>query len=246
LTEIKDKLDELINKKSEELQALEKHDEPEELEAQNIVEDKNSKIEGLRESKEFKIEYIKPVIKERIYYKAYYVEDSVYPKESFYDAASVSKMTKLMNEIIQYEAPIVEEDLFRRVMSAWGISTLGTKVKEILKGAASRTKSFLILDDDKNTYWRSREEHENGAACRAYKDDKRKFNFIPDDEIIATIIEVLIDQISLNPSNLCKEVFKIHGYTNLGQEAQIKVLACTAYLVNEGKLVEEDERYLLG
>lgn len=246
LTEIKNKLDELINKNSEELLTLEKNEENEELESQKLNDEKNTKIEGFRESKEFKIEYIKPEEKEKIYYKAYNVEDSIYPKESFYEFASISKMAKLMNEIIQYEAPIVEEDLFRRVMSAWGISTLGTKVKEILKDAANRTKSFLILDDDKNTYWRSEEEYENGVVCRAYKDDKRKFNYIPDEEIIATIIEVLKDQISLNPSNLCKEVFKVHGYTSLGQEAQNTVLACAEYLVNEGKLVDEDGRYVLG
>ncbi len=256
LTEIKSKLDELINKENDKndiespllVEANEKsviigenqkNDEnnAEKLSLKNNI--KNEAIEG------FKIEYIKPKEKEKIYYKAYNVEESMYSKESFYETTSLSKIARLMNEIIQYEAPIVEEDLFRRVMSAWGISTLGAKVKEILKDAASRTKSFLILDDDKNTYWRSREEFENGVTCRAYKDDKRKFNYIPDDEIIATIIEVLKDQISLNPINLCKEVFKIHGYTSLGQEAQNTVLACAEYLVNQEKLVEEDERYLL-
>lgn len=275
LTEIKNKLDELINKNNNEDDAIDENtasatglsvetdekllsediEDNEKDEKASLIIDENSasdekislKNAGKNETIEgFKIEYIKPKEKERVYYKAYQVEDSAYSKESFYDYASIQKMTALMNEIIQYEAPIVEEDLFRRVMSAWDITTLGSKVKEILKDAADRTNAFVVLDDYKNTYWRSRDEYENGAVCRAYKEDKRKFQYIPDDEIIATIIEVLKDQISLNPSNLCKEVFKIHGYTSLGQEAQNNVLSCAEYLVNQGKLVEEDGRYVLG
>ena len=241
LNEIKCKLDELMNKENSidlDLSA--------EI-GENIIEDsqkndvnnKNETIEG------FKIEYIKPKEKEMVYYKAYKVQDSIYPKESFYELTSLSKMTKLMKEIIQFEAPIVEEDLFRRVMSAWGITTLGSKVKEILKDAAERTNAYIVLDDYKTTYWRTKEEYENWEICRAYKDDKRKFQYIPDKEIMATIIEVLKDQISLNPSNLCKEAFKVHGYTSLGQEAQNNVLSCAEYLVREGKLAEEDERYVL-
>lgn len=194
---------------------------------------------------EFEIEYIDPVEHEGIYYERYNLEQTQYPKELFYADTSIPIMMDIMNRIIKFEAPIVEDDLFRRVISIWGISQIGSRVMEILKLAASRTSSFRVLDDYKNTYWRSREEYEAGAICRRFKDEKRRFHHICDDEIEATILEILSEQISLDSVNLCREVFKIHGYNMLGTDAQNNVLGCLSILVNDNKVMEEDERYIL-
>ena len=215
---------------------------------QAIQSDLDSEKSNLQENDnvyDFEIEYINPVEHEKVYYERYNLEDNQYSKELFYDNTSIPIMTDIMNRIIKFEAPIVEDDLFRRVISIWGISQIGSRVLEILKLAASRTSSFRILDDYKNTYWRSREEYEADAICRRFKDEKRKFHHICDDEIQATILEILSEQISLDFGNLCREVFKLHGYNMLGVEAQNNVYGCLDALVSDNKIIEEDERYIL-
>lgn len=212
--------------------------------------DLDSEKSGLQENEnvddfEFEIEYINPAEHEKVYYERYDLGANQYPKESFYDDTSIPIMSDIMDKIIKFEAPIVEDDLFRRIISTWGISQIGSRVLEILKLAASGISSFRVLDDYKNTYWKSREEYEAGAICRRFKDEKRKFHHICDDEIEATILEVLSEQISLDSINLCREVFKIHGYNMLGADAQNNVLGCLSILVNDNEVIEEDERYIL-
>jgi len=153
-------------------------------------------------------------------------------------------MVRLMSDIIEWEAPIVEEDLFRRVLSVWGINQLGARLTEILKQAAAQTGAFYLLDDTQNTYWQSREQYEAGISARRCQTDKRKFPYICDDEIEATILEILTEQISLDFKNLCREVFKFHGYNMLGEEAQNRVYACLSGLMEKNKVLEEDERYI--
>ena len=194
--------------------------------------------------KNFAIEYEKKPDKAQVYYQAYPLLPEQYPKEAFYTGAAVPLMVRLMSDIIEWEAPIVEEDLFRRILSVWGINQLGARLTEILKQAAAQTGAFYLLDDTQNTYWKSREQYEAGISARRCQTDKRKFPYICDDEIEATILEILTEQISLDFKNLCREVFKFHGYNMLGEEAQNRVYACLSGLMEKNKVLEEDERYI--
>lgn len=192
----------------------------------------------------FAIEYEQAPAKEEAYYEAYPLIPEQYPKEAFYTGTAFSLMVRLMTDIIEWEAPIVEDDLFRRILSVWGINQLGAKLTETLKQAAAQTGAFYLLDDDQNTYWKSREQYENGIVPRRYRTDRRKFPYICEDEIAATILEVLTEQISLDFKNLCREVFKFHGYNMLGDEAQNRVYGCLSALIEENKVLEENGRYI--
>ena len=214
-------------------------------EARSIVSAAPVKADAAAFSKEsFAIEYEPAPAKEQIYYEAYPLAPEQYPKEAFYTGAATGLMVRLMSDIIEWEAPIVEDDLFRRILSVWGISQLGAKLTEVLKQAAAQTGAFYLLDDEQNTYWRSREQYEAGISPRRCRTDRRKFPYICDDEIAATILEILSEQISLDFKNLCREVFKFHGYNMLGEEAQNRVYGCLGVLIGENKVIEEDGRYI--
>lgn len=196
-------------------------------------------------AKPVKIEFVKNQTAAERVYEAYPLMENQYAKEAFYEPLAMTLLVRLVKDLVEFEAPIIEEDLQRRLMAIWGINQLSTRVVEVLKEVTVKANVFYQPNDEKNTIWKSREQFEEGVVPRRYQTDKRKFNFICDAEIDATIELILKQQVSLDLKNLSKEVFRFHGYNTLGEEAQGIVMSRIARLMETGKIMQEEDRYVL-
>lgn len=199
---------------------------------------------------EDEIEFIPVVEKEVNYYVRHELPTDAHNKEDIYSPQFENVIRIYMEDIIEKESPIVEEDLFRRILLPFGITQLGSRIRTVLENIASHCNSYKILDDDETVYWKNAEQASTYEAYRvpvedASQEERRVFKFICDKEIENAIIATLENQVSLDLANLCKEVFILFGYQTLGDDAKQKVIGCVGALLYQDKIMEENERFLL-
>lgn len=138
--------------------------------------------------------------------------------ENFYEVNSNNKIRSLMINIIEAEAPISKKALFRKVLSAWGITRSGNKVESILNTAITFVDKRETSDNRNTFYWTKNQNPNEYAIYRVedQNDVKRSIDDISSYEILNAIIEVLNEQISLNINDLIKETAKKLGYSRIG------------------------------
>ena len=74
--------------------------------------------------------------------------------ESFYESYSRNKIRNLMKSIIETEAPISRKSLFKKVLSAWGITRSGNKVESILDNAITFVDKSETYENGSIFYWK--------------------------------------------------------------------------------------------
>lgn len=138
--------------------------------------------------------------------------------ESFYESYSRNKIRNLMKSIIETEAPISRKSLFKKVLSAWGITRSGNKVESILDNAITFVDKSETYENGSIFYWK---KNQNPSEYSVYRVDdqsevKRSIDDISSYEILNALIEVLNEQISLNTDDLVKESAKKLGFSRTG------------------------------
>lgn len=138
--------------------------------------------------------------------------------ESFYESYSRNKIRNLMKSIIETEAPISRKSLFKKVLSAWGITRSGNKVESILDNVITFVDKSETYENGSIFYWK---KNQNPSEYSVYRVDdqsevKRSIDDISSYEILNASIEVLNEQISLNTDDLVKETAKKLGFSRTG------------------------------
>lgn len=138
--------------------------------------------------------------------------------ENFYEPKSRNRIRSLMMNIIETEAPVSRKALFKKVLSAWGITRSGNKVESILDTVVTFVDKSETVDNGNIFYWK---KNQNPAEYSVYRVDeqsdwKRSIDDISSYEILNAVIEVLSEQISLHTDDLVKEAAKKLGYSRTG------------------------------
>lgn len=206
-------------------------------------------IAALEALQEMEIEIIPPPQRITHYYQKHELPQDIHNKALFFETHYLLKAAKYMEDVINAEAPIVEEDLLRRVLVPFGISQLGSRIRDGLEKCTSNINAYRVLDDHETVYWKSQEQEEGYEIYRVPKEEsglaeRRTFKYICDKEIENAIIDILQQQVSLDFPNICKETFKLFGYQALGEEAKNKVSLCLSRLLENNKIIQENDRFL--
>lgn len=138
--------------------------------------------------------------------------------ESFYEPYSRNKIRSLMKNIIEAEAPISRKALFKKVLSAWGITRSGNKVEAILDNAITFVEKSETYENGSIFYWKKDQNPREYSIYRVDEcsDLKRSIDDISSYEILNASIEVLNEQISLSSDDLVKETAKKLGFSRSG------------------------------
>ena len=123
-----------------------------------------------------------------------------------------------MISIIETEAPVSRKALFKKALSAWGITSSGNKVESILDTVVTFVDKTETVDNGNIFYWN---KNQNPAEYSVYRIDdqsdcKRSIDDISSYEILNAVIEALSEQISLHTDDLVKEAAKKLGYSRTG------------------------------
>lgn len=203
--------------------------------------ERRSEIEKLYEQKDEKYMYSGSS------YKAYSLSVMGTPEDFGSDSANRRILTAL-RRIIDTEAPISRKALFRRVISAWNITRLTSRVEAILDKALERLELNITKDEDRIFYWRGDQQPEEYPVFRTEEDteSKRTMDEISSYEISNAIKRVLEEQVSLSRMDLIRETAKKFGFLRMGAVIENTISYAIDCAVMRGVIKEEsDGRFIL-
>ena len=162
--------------------------------------------------------------------------------ENFNSIFVDSQILSLLRNIIAVEAPISKKALYKKVLSAWNISRLGSRVEARLDKLMTQIDARTTMDGANKFYWRADQIPEEYDIYRTEDNTggKRSMDDISSYEITNAIKEVLDEQISLTKKDLVRETAKKFGYSRLGGVIENTVLAAIETAKKRDILAEDD------
>ena len=151
-------------------------------------------------------------------YEHYQIEKT-YDSEFFYAPEALSVIVALAKNILATEAPISRRALYRKLIGAFGIARLGSRLEAVLENAMLRVEKKETVENGVVFYWLLEQEPDNYEGYRvdnSTENVKRSMEDVASVEIINALMEVLDEQISLPKEDLIRETAKKFGYTRLG------------------------------
>ncbi|WP_455715759.1 DUF3320 domain-containing protein [Anaerosporobacter sp.] len=143
-------------------------------------------------------------------------------QDDFYQDCSDAQIRKVVMDIIKKEAPISKKLLTKKVVAAWNITRLGSRVENRLSDIlhelrrGSNLKKTLV--GDMSYYWRTDQNPEEYIDYRVAneEEDKRSLDDIPPYEIANAMKDIIASQISLSKNDMIRETAKVFGFSRIG------------------------------
>ena len=137
--------------------------------------------------------------------------------------------------------------LSKRILSAWGISRLGSRLNEFLTEIYAELNLKKTEQDDSVFYWNSDQNPETYDTFRIPENEehKRSAEDLPKEEIIAGIVEILTNQISLPADDLIRETARLFGYARIGGNVEQAMKMGIKHALKKGIIAENNERIVL-
>jgi hypothetical protein len=164
---------------------------------------------------------------------------------------SRNKLKEQMAQVLDVEAPISEDELFHRVMDAWGVSRIGPRLKNALASAAQEMKYKDNLTQSPCTqnvfYWGSLSPQMYTNFRVPSQEKRRSLDMIPYQELMNAAKEVLTLQFSMNVDDFKREIAKMFGWSKV-TSATTEILDHVVGMMvkNDIVVIEEDKVHLKG
>jgi very-short-patch-repair endonuclease len=165
----------------------------------------------------------------------------------FLDFANTLKIKNQINQVLEIEAPIKKNLLAKRVLAAWNISKLGSRIKAHFEMLVSQMQIKQTDQNDDVVFWNSRLVPENYEEYRIATIDgqKRDAEDIPSDEIANGVKEILKNQISLPKEDLIREASKLFGFARTGTQVELAMKKGIETAFHKNFVQEKDGRIVI-
>lgn len=160
--------------------------------------------------------------------------------DKFFFLENEKIILKQITEVIATEAPISRSLLCRRILSAWGIARLGTKIDAHLEKLLARSPYFESEDDNLRFCWQNEEHFRQYATFRIHS--QRDAADLPPQEIAAAMKHVLINEISLPTPDLERQTAMLLGFSRFGANLQAATKRGVKVALEKGYLKVENGR----
>ena len=134
------------------------------------------------------------------------------PSEAFTAAMHKHKVIAQIRQIVNAEAPVHKEYVVRKVIAAWGISRVGSKISAYLDSLFAELAYPTMVYDDDCFFWLPEQNPTTHATYRSFHNLP---NYVPPEEIAVAAQEVLRQQGSLPHDDLLREVAHLLGFSRL-------------------------------
>ena len=134
------------------------------------------------------------------------------PSEAFTAAMHKPKVIAQIRQIVNTEAPVHKEYVVRKVIAAWGISRVGSKISAYLDSLFAELAYPTMVYDDDCFFWLPEQNPTTHATYRSFHNLP---NYVPPEEIAVAAQEVLRQQGSLPHDDLLREVAHLLGFSRL-------------------------------
>ena len=149
-----------------------------------------------------------------------------------------------INEVILREAPISRTFLYKRVLSAWQITRLTDKSRQLLDDITMKMHIRFTTKDGVDYIWRVDQSPLSYAGYRVPLDDetRRDLDEICTEEIASAVMDVVKSQISLTREDIARETGRLFGFTRVSETITRCVDAAVDLCVEKGALKDTGGR----
>ena len=178
----------------------------------------------------------------RIDYTEYPITYCGAPSDEFTNPRWVKLIEKQISDIMACEAPISRLQLYRRVLSLWGISRMGGRITRHIYQITGRMNLKITNAGYAMFLWQPEQNPDEHTGYRQYMTDPSD---ISPEEVSVAVREVLETQISLSRCDLIRETARLFGYSRLGSYVQRTMQGGIDKVLDQGFAKEENERIIL-
>jgi len=158
--------------------------------------------------------------------------------EEFILPQNAPNILKQLDSVIESEAPISRALLCKKVLGAWGISRLGTRLDACLTSILKRKLYHTTNTDGIVYYWNNKEEQDSYSKYRV--DSGRDAVDLPPEEVANGIKAVLEEQIALPQVDLIRLAAQLFGYARTGSNVDAAMKRGVQLLLERSEIKIED------
>jgi hypothetical protein len=181
-------------------------------------------------------------------YRPYTVPRTGLPSDEFYSTNHTQTLCKQITDTIEHEGPISKQQLYKRVLQAWGISRAGSRIERRMDEVFAKLQLTKTEHDQTVFFWPKSIDPHTYAKFRVslQESERRNAEDLPPEEISNAVKHVLIGQISLPREDLLKETVKLLGYQRSGTSLDKVVRSGIEVVIARGfAIADERDRIVL-
>ncbi|MGO8673698.1 MAG: DUF3320 domain-containing protein, partial [Capsulimonadaceae bacterium] len=148
------------------------------------------------------------------------------PPDAFYSSNSDSMVLAQVREVVAVEGPISANLLARRVIGAWGMRRVASRIEARIRELCAGSGLRMTHHGDLEVYWPPSLDPESYTWYRTPGPDpegRREIEDLPPEEIANAAREILASLISLPVDDLILPVARIFGFARTGADAADRI-----------------------
>lgn len=145
-----------------------------------------------------------------------------YSTEEFFYSQNKETVLKQIKEVVESESPISRSLLYKRILSAWGISRLGQRLETYLDTLLNEIGYYKSEHEDLSFLWLHEEHYKNYDIYRPASG--RDAVDLPPEEVANGIKDVLKNDISLPTTDLSRVCAQLFGFARGGSNVDAAML----------------------
>ncbi|MEQ1507964.1 MAG: DUF3320 domain-containing protein, partial [Myxococcota bacterium] len=174
-----------------------------------------------------------------VYASPAFVSDD--PK-SLHDADQLDALRRVVQEVIDVEAPLHVAELTRRVGAAFGVLKVTAKAQRRVVSIAKKLSPPSVVRD--TFVWRAGEDPATYDRVRGPAPDGtlREAEHLPPEEVAAAAAIVLTDNLAMPHADLVRETARLFGLSRMGRKIAEGMAVGIAMLVDRGRAEVQGDR----
>lgn len=160
--------------------------------------------------------------------------------ESIYFFENGPVLLSQMTEIINTEAPISQNYLFKKILKLWNTSRAGSKLNNYLIEIVNQVPQIIVTETSQKFYWNQELTPQNIINYRDNSIEKRTIDDIAPEEIAVALMEIMNSSLSVNRDELIKFTAKKFDFLKVGTQIDSVIRSVIADLINR-QILRENE-----
>jgi hypothetical protein len=163
-------------------------------------------------------------------------------KNQFHFPENRANQTKLLDELIQNEGPVHFDYAVERLATTWGIKQVTPKIAHAVKEALNNLiREQKVVIKGRFLWPPQLKETPIRVPIQGVPESKRKAQYIPPEEIEATMKIIAQYALGISDDSLINETAKVFGINHSGSETKEVFSEVLKRLIRERKLVCRDD-----
>lgn len=160
--------------------------------------------------------------------------------DAIFDFQNRNTLKQQIHLVVEVESPISKNTLYRRILSAWNIARVGSRLEKMLGEIISEMEVKEVIHNQPFYYSSS-----PVTTYRSNDVEKRKVEDIAPEEIVVAIEEAVKNHLSINEDELIKYLARLFDFGRVGRQVEASIKLALDLASQQQKIVKDGGRIKL-